>query len=69
MEAVIQRSTDASELMQGRVVAAIEREDGAAACHIKDGGRILVSTTLGTLIRPGDKIDHPLVADSESGGN
>jgi hypothetical protein len=69
MGASIQSSTDGAEAILRRVVSGTKREGEKTVCHFNDGGSILLSNFLGTLIQSGDEINFPLPTDSAETGS
>src|SRR5207244_10152288 len=54
-------------LRQAKVLET-KSEGNKTTCSLSDGGRLLVSTLLGTHICPGDQIDFPVVLDFAGAG-
>jgi hypothetical protein len=52
-----------------RLVSGTKRESEKTVCHFDDGGSILLSNFLGTLIQSGDEINFPLPTDSAKAGS
>jgi hypothetical protein len=69
MGASIQSSTDGAEAILRRVVSGTKREGEKMVCHFNDGGSILLSNFLATLIRSGDEINFPLPTGSAGAGS
>ena len=69
MGASIQSSTDGAEAILRRVVSGTKREGEKTVCHFNDGGSILLSNFLGTLIQSGDEINFPLPTGSAGAGS
>jgi len=69
MEASIKSSRVSAEVILRRLVSGTKRENEKTVCHLDDGGRILLSNFLGTLIQPGDEINFPLPTDSAKEGS
>jgi hypothetical protein len=69
MEAAIRSSSESAEVTLRRVVFGTKREGEKTVCHFNDGGSILLSNLLGTLVRSGDEINFPLPTDSAETGS
>jgi hypothetical protein len=68
METCAQAASAIAKVTLRRVVSDVKREGEKTVCHFNDGGGILLSNFLGTLIRPGDEINFPLTNDSAGAG-
>ena len=68
MEASIQSSSESAGVILRRVVSEAKLEGEKTVCHFDDGGSILLSNFLGTLIRPGDEISFSLPSNSAEAG-
>jgi hypothetical protein len=64
----IKSSSESAGAILRRVVSSTKREAQKTVCHFNDGGSILLSNFLGTLIQLGDEISFPVPSDSTEAG-
>ena len=69
MEAAIRSSSESAEVILRRVVSGTKREGEKTVCHLNEGGSVLLSNFLGTLIQSGDEVNFPLPSDSAEAGS
>jgi hypothetical protein len=69
MEVAIRSSSESAEVALRGVVSDTKREGERTVCHFNDGGTILLSNSLGTLIQSGDEINFPLPTGSAEAGS